>query len=802
MAYETGIDINYIEPVYNENCEKILTIEAACSNCFNILQTICETFECWMEINVPHNDDGTLILDENYNPYKQIRFKEYIGKDNFAGFKYGINLNSISRNIDSNEFVTKLIVDPVANEYVDGGTLSIQNATTNPTNEAYILDFSYYVNRGLITNKEDLNNDLNQFYTDIKAINTIIEELESERIDLEAALTKLASKRTVYVSLIEEAKKNYTKSLEKFQKTTKIDYFDYVARIQQGDETLDDYTDNSTVIELIGDIYTYSTVIDKNVGLLSNIESEYNKLKLQLEGAREYSIKISTTVIEEENEETQYQTQVVVDDYLEGFSFILSNDENLSLYYTTTANDRIFITQKTAAPYTKFTIENLPDNYNVEYYLNNEPYVVGGDIKRIYFKIYDSENLESNLTRVLTVIPEVEYKEQFYGILNRINEAAEEKEVIEKEFYKKYSRFIQEGTWNSTDYIDPELYYFDALQVSKLSAQPKVSYQITVSEISELRELELYKFSVGDKTYVEDGEFFGYTKTFLNSKIYTTPIKEEVIISEVEWHLDSPEDNIITVQNYKTRFEDLFQRVSATVQTLQYNEATYPKISSVLGANGLIDRELLLQSWNEAGGVGYNLVSTGAITTDENGIMVQDLTNAANRVRIESRGIKTSTDGGQTWLNVIDAYGINAESINAGIINTQQVWLMDGDSPSFRWDKAGISAYGFGETEDEPYDLKTYVRFDKYGMYGIKDGENYIASSLDDIKDKAKFGLTWDGFFIKNSYTDGYVSISSDDDFQVVGTNLQKQLYVDYPEPIEAQVTGYQDGNNVILFKG
>jgi hypothetical protein len=29
-------------------------------------------------------------------------------------------------------------------------------------------------------------------------------------------------------------------------------------------------------------------------------------------------------------------------------------------------------------------------------------------------------------------------------------------------FYKKYSRFIQEGTWISEDYIDDEKYYADA----------------------------------------------------------------------------------------------------------------------------------------------------------------------------------------------------------------------------------------------------------------------------------------------------------------------------------------------------
>ena len=82
---------------------------------------------------------------------------------------------------------------------------------------------------------------------------------------------------------------------------------------------------------------------------------------------------------------------------------------------------------------------------------------------------------------------------------------------------------------------------------------------------------------------------------------------------------------------------------------------------------------------------------------------------------------------------------------------------MDGDNPSFRWDKSGLNAYGLNQQGEEEYDLKTYVRFDKYGLYGIKNDENYVVSSLEDIKNKAHFGITWDGFFIKNSYTNSYI---------------------------------------------
>ena len=51
---------------------------------------------------------------------------------------------------------------------------------------------------------------------------------------------------------------------------------------------------------------------------------------------------------------------------------------------------------------------------------------------------------------------------------------------------------------------------------------------------------------------MEDTEFFGWVV----KNGMKTPYKEEIVISEISYSLDSPESNKITVQNYKTQFED------------------------------------------------------------------------------------------------------------------------------------------------------------------------------------------------------------------------------------------------------
>jgi hypothetical protein len=662
--------------------------------------------------------------------------------------------------------------------------MSIQNADANPSGESYIFNFNYYLNKGLIPDREECNKDLDNYYQQLKQYNLQIQQKQKEKIDLETAILRLESKRNVYTELIEEAQNKYVEALVDFEELTQMPYEEYVRtheRIideESEEEDEDNLVDNDTVVELIGKIYTYSSTINNYSGLLTNINIEYKKLKLQCYGAQEYSFTVTTKDGDLQSDPPiEARTRLTLSDYIDGFHFNFLDDTGY-VEYQTSANEKDFEVYG-EKPYEYFHVVQFPDGYQIRYRSGkNIVYIDNPD--KAYFRIR-KDNV-ADLIRKFKLVPTEEYKAQYQGYEEQINELLNQKAAVEKEFYKKYSRYIQEGTWSSTDYVDANLYYLDALQVSNTSAQPKVSYDISVVEISEIEGLENYNFCIGDKTYMEDTEFFGWATVVLQGEepiVETMPAREEVIVSSVEWHLDEPEENLIKIQNYKTQFEDLFQRMSATVQSVQYTKGTYARTASILDDSGRINANLLVNSLNSIGGKEYNLTSDGTILTNNEGIIVRDLTNSANLVKIVSKGIKISTDGGQEWKDVLTAEGISTDVLTAGIINTQNIWLMDGDNPSFRWDKAGLSAYGFNEDEPtDAYDLKTYVRFDKYGLYGIKDDENYVASSLDDVKDKAKFGLTWDGFFIKNSYTDGYVSISSDDDFQVVGTNIEKKLDV------------------------
>jgi hypothetical protein len=101
---------------------------------------------------------------------------------------------------------------------------------------------------------------------------------------------------------------------------------------------------------------------------------------------------------------------------------------------------------------------------------------------------------------------------------------------------------------------------------------------------------------------------------------------------------------------------------------------------------------------------------------------------------------------------------------------------MSGKEPVFRWDAYGISAYDAIWYEDgqlrtiSGVNSKKFVRFDKYGIYGIDseqtdgvviDGSAWTPESSADIDKYSTFALTWEGLKVahEGNNTKGVVRI-------------------------------------------
>lgn len=638
----------------NQAYEKVRSITAKESNRFNLIQSLCELFECWARFTINHEANGAIKLDNNYRQEKFVSFHEYIGKDKYVGFKYGINLKSIKRTLDSGSTISKIIVKNNSNEFAPNGFCTIARAPENPTGENFIYNFDYYVGQGLI-DFSTLNNDLNfepnigghlGYYKSLKLVNEEIQRI----IELQA--------------------------------------------------------------QLVGDISDYS--------------SSYQTYKLSFDSA----------------------------------------NEDLT-------NQYIAFEQLTNISFEKFFENPIEEGSNKEGWLKSEKGVEILAAIATDKKVIDKhKNLYEYYDRLLQKAEDDRKKYE-----KRLKELVNTKLAINQRFYKKYSRFIQEGSWISEDYMDDNLYYLDALSTLYTSSRPKVTYTIDTVELSALPEYSGYVFKIGDKTFVEDAEFFGRAYDGSN-RLY----REEVIVTEMIFELDSPEKNIVKVQNYKTQFEDLFQRIVATTQQVQFSTGEYKRGAAIVQPDGTIAVTTLQNSFTNNAITLQNAKDQSVIIGDT-GITTTNLAKPSEILRIVSGGIFLSNDGGSTWTTGITANGINANSITTGSLNVERVNLTMGSETAFRWDALGITAY---KNDNTGINNGIFTRFDQFGLYGVNGSNGFDALTLakkennslsgealrnkamDIIFDTADFGLTWNKFWLRAKDGEYYTSISSEKDFEVV----------------------------------
>ena len=337
-----------------------------------------------------------------------------------------------------------------------------------------------------------------------------------------------------------------------------------------------------------------------------------------------------------------------------------------------------------------------------------------------------------------------ELDEKIKSLTEEIENNKEKRQALNQEFEKKYSRFIQEASWISEDHKDNELYYIDAESTLHKASQPKLSYSIDVIALAALKEYEGYDFDLGDITFVEDTEFFGWVE----KDGVKRPYREQIVVTETTTNFDSPEKDSIKVQNYRTQFEDLFQRMAASTQKLEFYSGAYDRAADTVNTDGSIVPEALADAFANNAYILRNSKNQSVVWGDE-GLVATNTTNPAEIVRLVSGGLFVTDDGGETWSAGITGKGINAKVITSGELNTEKVSIMSGGKPAFKWDKEGISAYAPDEKNPDVLSSTKYTRFNSDGLVG-KNG------------DFERFKLNWDGLTLKNK--DGEPTLQSDAD--------------------------------------
>lgn len=364
-----------------------------------------------------------------------------------------------------------------------------------------------------------------------------------------------------------------------------------------------------------------------------------------------------------------------------------------------------------------------------------------------------------------------EWKKERAKYLKKINE-------ISLNFYQKYEPYLKEGTWSDSNYLSDNSYYFGAKEVAKEGAIPKVTYNISVIDLANLD--EDYTFNIADTTYVEDIETFG-----INPKT-GMPNRLKVIISGITYDLDIPTQNSIEIQNYTSQFEDLFQQVTASVQSLSFNENIY-KRSSNFTATQNVSKDSL------QGGLSENQLTL--LQTDENNLQLDytgqhgsDINNHNNKYKLDGQGLFFSNNGGQTWNVGVTPKGINADYINVGTLDASKIQIVDGNYLYFLWDKSGITAYRTPQaTAVEKSYFTDFAKFNKYGLSLVEDGKIRLRAGYDyqasdsaeglfseekDINENSKIG-----FYLYNTNGDVIFKTESETDYSA-RLSLAGEIYV------------------------
>lgn len=653
IYFEAGKNAK-IEKYTESGTQKVRTLNEEKSNYYNLLQTLAELFEGWIRFNVEYYENGKIKRDIYGNQKKYIQFKEVVGKNQWAGFHYGTNISSIQRTINSDEIATKIWVENSESKKSSTGIVSIADSELNAIGESFIYDFNYYIDIGSLDSKIFIND----------MFGTSSEDMSFSR--------RMEQKKNEY----NEEYKNYSMlaSTVRSLKDSRI------ATIMQIQSNIENATTNA---EHIPTTWSYSgkTSTDKVV-VKNGVIYKGNKYTLTTAGTTYEAMKGETT----------------------SHGLGVPSADNLYNYYKSArtfagAVDELYKSlekiNKQLGYFDKEKEEAHPGTgwlCDIDFTVSNEDeeeYIKGQEGKPDPYLIKQKKSQE---------------------VLNNITQ---ERANLVRLFENKYRRFISEGTWSDSNYTDNNKYYLDAKRVAAVSGRPKISYSIDVLNLSSMPGYEIFDIDVGDKTFVCDEDFFGFDIIGKEKTLH----KESFVISEINDVLDNQNESTIIVQNFRTQFEDLFSRISATIQTVQTKDLIYSRGENFT-ANGeilvsVLQQTLLNNSLTLAQSVNQNVI------INDKGIEVKALDNTAKRLRIVADGIYVTTDGGLNWTAGFQADGMNAAFITTGQINTNRVTISNEGIPSYNWDNLGITAYQTISDNGEvlPLNKSGFVRFDQHGLY-------------------------------------------------------------------------------------
>ena len=462
-----------IKKLSSYNNDKRRAISGEKSNRYSLLETVAQTFRCFTRFIVEHDEFG-YIKTENGKPIKRFTFVSELGRKQFNGFNYGVNLESVERSIESENLVTKLHVESLDNQYTNSNMVTIQESQYNTLGMTYLYNFSYYIQMGML-NKDTFLKD----YQDL--INYVGTRTKENLAEIQ----------------------NYSADLSQ-QSNLENDIY----MIDLGQNSLNTQV-NELCAEISWDNFVTKIGVPKEYAFFPNID-------IKAFGLNYYNPDF--------NFDTEYfmwetspnlRIPKYFKDAITLATYMAYNMDKGEPWNYISGN--LYPIPEESSQWSKLEVNSLRSNLQVLF--NYQTQYQNNIIKRA--------KLQENLDIVSARVKEHEEKRNI-----RNNEI----QAKIAWFERRYSQFIIEGTWQGTDYIEADTYYLDATRAHAESCMPKVSYSIGVIDLSKISNPlnpedtdwgKDFIYDVGDTSYIKDEELFGNIEQLAMIASITSYIDED-----------------------------------------------------------------------------------------------------------------------------------------------------------------------------------------------------------------------------------------------------------------------------------
>lgn len=279
-------------------------------------------------------------------------------------------------------------------------------------------------------------------------------------------------------------------------------------------------------------------------------------------------------------------------------------------------------------------------------------------------------------------------------------------EELNAELREKYGDFIVEGTFTDEDIVWRYNLWYAGLEALELYHRPLVTYELGVTDISGLPEYRtmtediyhdiVYRMSKPELVLPDPGDYCYVTDNTLGL------VREKANVTSITRNLSNPSQNQITIATVDTNTEDLIGKLVTAANTIYSKEQIYNR-SSIITEDGTISQDSMVGSLEDNSGKFAFMSNSGTVILGESGITTVDRENGDNRMQYTGKGIFASTNGGVTWKNIVSAGQISINNLSAGTIDSNVISVTNmGHTSSITIDGAGITARKYGGATSNP----------------------------------------------------------------------------------------------------